>query len=86
MKKMTTYIVVLLLSTAAFKSSGNPELFSASQAQTDTLKTDARDPVCGMKVKKGTTLTHTHNKAVYGFCSAGCKKNFVSNPNKYLKK
>ena len=85
MKKLTTYIVVLLLSTAAFKSSGNAELF-ASQAQTDTLKTDARDPVCGMKVKKGTTLTHSHNKAVYGFCSASCKKNFVSNPDKYLKK
>lgn len=86
MKKLTTYIVVLLLSTAAFKSSGNAELFTASQAQTDTLKTDARDPVCGMKVKKGTTLTHSHNKAVYGFCSASCKKSFVSNPDKYLKK
>jgi YHS domain-containing protein len=86
MKKLMTCIGVLLLSTAAFKSSGNPELFSAMQAQADTLKTDARDPVCGMKVKKGTTLTHTHNKVVYGFCSAGCKKNFVSNPDKYLKK
>ena len=86
MKKLMTCIVVLLLSAAAFKSSGNPELFSAPQAQTDTLKTDARDPVCGMKVKKGTTLIHTHNKVVYGFCSAGCKKNFVSNPDKYLKK
>ncbi|NQX41065.1 YHS domain-containing protein [Pedobacter steynii] len=86
MKKLITCMVLLLLSSAAFKSSGNPELFSAPQAQTDTLKTDARDPVCGMKVKKGITLTQTHNKTVYGFCSASCKKNFVSNPDKYLKK
>lgn len=86
MKKLMTCMVVLLLSTAAVKSSGNPELFSAQQAQADTLKTDARDPVCGMKVKKGTTLTHMHQKAVYGFCSAGCKKSFVNNPDKYLKK
>ncbi|WP_199756931.1 YHS domain-containing protein [Pedobacter sp. KBW06] len=86
MKKLMTCILLLLLSTAAFKSSGNPELLSAPQAQTDSLKTDARDPVCGMKVKKGTTLTHNHNKVVYGFCSAGCKKTFVSNPDKYLKK
>lgn len=86
MKKLMTGMLVFLISTAAFKSSGNPELFSAPKAQTDTLKTDARDPVCGMKVKKGTTLTHMHNKVVYGFCSAGCKKNFVSNPDKYLKK
>lgn len=86
MRKLTTCILLLLLSSAAFKSSGNPELFSAPQAQADTLKTDARDPVCGMKVKKGSTLTHTHNKVVYGFCSAGCKKKFVNNPDKYLKK
>ncbi|SHG36594.1 YHS domain-containing protein [Pedobacter caeni] len=92
--------MALLFSTTAFKSNGNPvksvgnlaesarnsALFAAQQVQTDTLKTDAKDPVCGMKVKKGATLTHTHDKTTYGFCSKSCKKSFVSNPDKYLKK
>lgn len=93
MRKLMILAVVLLLSTTAFKSIsnsvkpiGNAALFTAQQVQTDTLKTDAKDPVCGMKVKKGAILTHTYNKTTYGFCSKSCKKSFVSNPDKYLKK
>ncbi|MBE9600711.1 YHS domain-containing protein [Pedobacter sp. MC2016-24] len=52
----------------------------------DTLRKDDIDPVCKMKVKAGITRTHVHYKTVYGFCSEGCKKSFVKQPEKYLKK
>ena len=52
----------------------------------DTLKKDSVDPVCKMKVKTGTTRTHTYNNVVYGFCAESCRKSFIKKPEKYLKK
>lgn len=59
---------------------------NAYQQQVDTLKKNGIDPVCKMKVKAGSIKTHMHNKVVYGFCSDGCKKSFIKQPEKYLKK
>lgn len=53
---------------------------------TYTLKKDGIDPVCKMKVKAGNTKTVVFNKVTYGFCSESCKKTFVADPKKYLKK
>lgn len=51
----------------------------------DTLKTNAKDPVCGMPVKKGSTLTVLHKDKVYGFCTKSCKISFLKQPEKYVK-
>lgn len=46
----------------------------------------AKDPVCGMTVdeKKAAATTQYKGKTFY-FCSAGCKRSFDANPEKYLK-
>lgn len=76
-------VVILLLSMAAAKAN---EKMMVVTLQTDTLKKDATDPVCKMKVKAGNTRTAIYQKTVYGFCSEGCKNKFVAEPKKYIGK
>jgi YHS domain-containing protein len=46
-----------------------------------------KDPVCGMDVDpKGAAAKSEYQGTTYYFCSAGCKKEFDSNPQKYLQK
>ena len=52
----------------------------------EPLKADATDPVCGMLLSKGHTLTTTHKEQQIGFCSDACKSRFLNNPNKYVGK
>ncbi|EOR93619.1 hypothetical protein ADIARSV_3203 [Arcticibacter svalbardensis MN12-7] len=51
----------------------------------DTLKADTKDPVCGMPVKKGSTLTVLYKDKVYGFCTRSCKASFSKQPEKFVK-
>ena len=45
----------------------------------------AKDPVCGMKVKKKeASATLEHGGKTYYFCSDSCKKEFIKNPAKYV--
>ena len=45
----------------------------------------AKDPVCGMSVKKdGAKFTYDYKGTTYYFCSEGCKTEFAKNPDKYL--
>ena len=45
----------------------------------------ATDPVCGMKVDSAKTpYRHTRDGDSYCFCSAGCRANFIADPEKYL--
>lgn len=69
-------------------ASGNVNVLEYQQQEkpVDTLKKDSIDPVCGMKVKAGSTRTSTFEKVVYGFCAESCKKKFEMEPTKYLKK
>ncbi len=47
----------------------------------------AKDPVCGMSVKKeGAKFTFDYKGATYYFCSEGCQTEFSKNPEKYLTK
>lgn len=78
-------VTILLAFYVAVPIHANADCFSQPMAM-DTLRKDDIDPVCKMKVKAGITRTHIHNKTVYGFCSDGCKKSFVKQPEKYLKK
>ena len=45
----------------------------------------AKDPVCGMSVKKeGAKYTYDYKGTTYYFCGEGCKTEFAKNPDKYL--
>lgn len=47
----------------------------------------AKDPVCGMAVdEKKAAATSAYKGVTYYFCSAGCKKSFEKEPEKYLGK
>lgn len=54
----------------------------------NTIKEELTDPVCKMKIntKSSTNVNYVYEKVTYTFCSATCKKNFISKPLKYLKK
>jgi YHS domain-containing protein len=49
------------------------------------LPADDKDPVCFMKVKKGTLLTTSYKGKLYGFCSEYCKGVFLADPAAQLK-
>ncbi|RFS17659.1 YHS domain-containing protein [Emticicia sp. C21] len=57
-----------------------------SQEPTAKLEKDGKDPVCGMKVKKGTSLVSVNKEKQQGFCSKSCKEKFDKDPEKYIKK
>jgi YHS domain-containing protein len=49
-------------------------------AKSTPLPADGKDPVCFMKVKKGTLVTTRYKEKLYGFCSEHCKAVFLVNP------
>jgi len=56
------------------------------QGQAAAVSADsAKDPVCGMTVKKADAKwTSDYKGTIYYFCSEGCKAEFAKNPDKYL--
>lgn len=42
------------------------------------------DPVCGMTVEAGSPHRAEHAGQHFGFCSAGCRANFLKQPTRYL--
>jgi xanthine dehydrogenase accessory factor len=49
------------------------------------VSTEAIDPVCGMTVEIATArYVAAHAGQTYYFCSAGCKRSFEKEPEKYL--
>ena len=47
---------------------------------------EKRDPVCYMPVTAGITDTTLYKNKVFGFCSAECKRLFISDPESYIAK
>lgn len=46
----------------------------------------AKDPICGMKVKKSAAAAESEYKGKkYYFCAVGCKEKFDKEPEKYIK-
>ncbi len=51
------------------------------------MENSFKDPVCGMDVDPVYAAGKSEYKGqTYYFCSAGCKKDFDANPEKYLSK
>ena len=45
-----------------------------------SLVDNKKDPTCGMPVTAGISDTAHYDNKVVGFCSAGCKEEFLKNP------
>ncbi|MFN5189488.1 MAG: hypothetical protein ACK5DH_08140 [Chitinophagia bacterium] len=45
-----------------------------------SLVNNKKDPTCGMPVTAGISDTAHYENKVLGFCSAGCKEEFLKNP------
>src|SRR5438876_504385 len=52
-------------------------------ARTAPSRERVLDPVCGMSVDADSPLRATHNGRRYHFCSAGCREEFLRNPERY---
>ena len=49
------------------------------------MATTVKDPVCGMDIDPATAAGKSEYKGqTYYFCSAGCKKSFDKDPEKYI--
>jgi YHS domain-containing protein len=49
-----------------------------------SLVDNKKDPTCGMPVTAGISDTAHYDNKVLGFCSAGCKEEFLKNPKANL--
>lgn len=83
-KSILTAMFFLSVASVATMAHQEPTQ-KTKQAKTEALKEDGTDPVCKMKVKKGSKIVHTHNGKQYGFCSPMCKEQFTKNPTAYVK-
>lgn len=59
---------------------------TSAQKEISALEKDGKDPVCAMKVKKGTLLVSMYKEKQHGFCSKSCKEKFDKDPEKFVKK
>lgn len=84
MKSGFKNIAFIMLGIAFFSATAQEQKPAEATKQT-TLQKDGTDPVCGMKVKKGTTLVSVHKGQEYGFCGKMCKEQFDKKPKKYVK-
>ena len=84
---MKKYIVLLALGLYYYVADAQePVTKGAAQKENKTLDKDGKDPVCGMKVKKGTTLLSVYKEKQHGFCGKTCKERFDKEPDKYVRK
>jgi YHS domain-containing protein len=92
MKKIL--IIIALCSTMslfaqkeqAYDSKKREASMNQKQAkQGEPLSENGIDPVCKMKVRKGTTITAYHKGKNHGFCNEYCREVFLEKPEKYVK-
>ena len=48
-----------------------------------TMRRGTTDPVCGMTVDRAKAVTAEHDGRSFSFCSAGCREDFGSEPDRY---
>ena len=91
MKTIATFAFLFVLClNAAAQDAPKAETKKALRAKKADVKptplpADGKDPVCFMKVKKGSVITTSYNNKLYGFCSEHCKAIFLADPAAQLK-
>ena len=73
----------LIITLAALFGSSVPAFGQAKSATPRPEK--ARDPVCGIMVKKDPNLATEYKGKAYYFCSKTDRDKFQKNPDKYVK-
>lgn len=93
--KITLIISILILAACQSKQPAPPvvtapakpemKMPAPEQRLEKIVKLEGRtDLVCGMPVSAGISDTSTYRKKLYGFCSAGCKEEFIKDPISYI--
>lgn len=67
-------------STAPMDSTTNIVAADSTVSYDISLVNNKKDPTCGMPVTAGISDTAHYDNKVLGFCSAGCKEEFLKNP------
>lgn len=85
MKKIEIIFILLFVFTQMQSANA---ITDHKQTTPENQKKEQKDPVCKMKInpKSKTTLNYEHEKVEYAFCSEVCKKSFIKQPSKYIKK
>lgn len=80
--------IIILIGMLAISSKIPQENVRQPLQPLQSIKELKEDLVCKMKIntKSTTTLNYLHEKVNYSFCSEACKKNFIKQPSKYIKK
>jgi YHS domain-containing protein len=82
------FVICLTVSAQDATRTGTKKVIQSEKkvsAKTLPLPADDKDPVCFMKVKKGSLITSLYKGKLYGFCSEHCKAVFLANPEEQLK-
>jgi len=76
--------VAVLAELVAHRAAGRFRAPVGSVGSAEATVTQATDPVCGMTVDVGGARhTADHDGTTWYFCSAGCKREFTTNPAKF---
>ncbi len=67
-------------STATMDSAATTTAQDSTVSFDISLVDNKKDPTCGMPVTAGISDTAHYDNKVLGFCSAGCKEEFLKNP------
>ena len=67
-------------STATMDSSATTTAQDSTMSYDISLVDNKKDPTCGMPVTAGISDTVHYDNKVLGFCSTGCKEEFLKNP------
>ena len=67
-------------STAIMDSASNVAAADSAVTYDISLVQNKKDPTCGMPVTAGISDTAHYENKVLGFCSTGCKEEFLKNP------
>jgi len=95
MKKICLLVAIAGMQSCNSNKNGAPALPVASPSKdtaiikakyTASIVNNKKDFYCGMPVSYGIEDTCHYKGKVYGFCSAGCKEEFLKSPAKYLSK
>ncbi len=66
--------------TATMDSASNVAASDSAVSYDISLVQNKKDPTCGMPVTAGISDTVHYDNKVLGFCSPGCKEEFLKNP------
>ena len=67
-------------SSAIMDSASNVAAADSAVTYDISLVQNKKDPTCGMPVTAGISDTAHYDNKVLGFCSTGCKEEFLKNP------